>query len=180
MATIYRKGGIEISDDFVATITAHPQTRNETVFEDVNEDGETVQRIEVSYHATETQIDVTVPFENLAHMTDEQLATYGVTRVVVPDVPAQISDRQFFQQLALVGTITQDEALAAVATGAIPAALTAFINAIPDPTAQFNAKMLLMGATIFERNHPLTMAVAAAQGMTPEQVDGFFIAAAQL
>jgi hypothetical protein len=40
--------------------------------------------------------------------------------------------------------------------------------------------MLLSGATLFQRNHPLTDAIAAAQGMKPDQVDDFFRAAAAL
>ena len=99
--------------------------------------------------------------------------------VVVEPVPATISDRQFFQQLAIAKVISQEEALAAVKTGDIPAALSGFIAALDD-AARFNAEMLLSGATLFQRAHPLTDAIAAAQGMTPEQVDDFFRAAAAL
>jgi len=97
----------------------------------------------------------------------------------VIDVPQTISDRQFFQQLAIASVISQEEALAAVKTGDIPAALSGFIAALDD-AARFNAEMLLSGATIFARNHPLTDAIAMAQGMTPAQVDDFFRAAAAL
>ena len=99
--------------------------------------------------------------------------------VVVEPVPDTISDRQFFQQLAIAGVISQEEALAAVKTGDIPAALSGFIAALDD-AARFNAEMLLSGATLFQRNHPLTDAIAAAQGMKPDQVDDFFRAAAAL
>jgi hypothetical protein len=97
----------------------------------------------------------------------------------VIDVPQTISDRQFFQQLAIAKVISQEEALAAVKTGDIPSALSGFIAALPD-AARFNAEMLLSGATLFQHAHPLTDAIAAAQGMTPEQVDDFFRAAAAL
>lgn len=110
------------------------------------------------------------------------LAGGGVPDAYVPPaapVPDTISDRQFFQQLAIAGIISQEEALAAVKTGDIPAALSGFIAALDD-AARFNAEMLLSGATIFARNHPLTDAIAAAQGMKPEQVDDFFRAAAAL
>ncbi len=99
--------------------------------------------------------------------------------VVVEPVPETISDRQFFQQLAIAGVITKAEALAAVKTGDIPAALEKFIAPLPDDQ-KFNAEMLLSGATIFARAHPLTEAIGAAQGMTPAQVDDFFRAAAAL
>ena len=97
----------------------------------------------------------------------------------VIDVPQTISDRQFFQQLAIAKVISQEEALAAVKTGDIPAALSGFIAALDD-AARFNAEMLLSGATVFQRNHPLTNAVAMAQGMTADQVDEFFRQAAKL
>ena len=119
------------------------------------------------------------PFGNVLVWSDADLAAVGVSKVVTPDVPAVISDRQFFQQLAIVGTITQAEALAAVKTGAIPAILSGFLAALPEAD-RFAAEMLLSGATEFYRAHPLTVSVGTAQGMTAEQIDAFFIAAAAL
>ena len=110
--------------------------------------------------------------------SDDELRDVLIAAGVI-NVPQTISDRQFFQQLAIAGVISQEEALAAVKTGDIPAALSGFIAALDD-AARFNAEMLLSGATIFARNHPLTDAIAAAQGMKPEQVDDFFRAAAAL
>ena len=97
-----------------------------------------------------------------------------------PPIPSIISDRQFFQQAAILGIITQAEALAAVQTGAIPAVLQTIVDGITDPDQKFAATMLLSGATVFERNHPFTEAVGAALGWTSAQVDQFFVAAAQL
>ena len=59
-----------------------------------------------------------------------------------PRVPGVISDRQFFQALALppYEVITQEEALAAVRTGAIPTAMQAMSDALP-AEAQFSATM---------------------------------------
>ncbi|MGM4967427.1 hypothetical protein AB7714_28295 [Tardiphaga sp. 1201_B9_N1_1] len=94
-------------------------------------------------------------------------------------VPPVISDRQFFQQLAVAGIISQDEALAAVQVGEIPPALDTLIALMP-PDAQFNARMIVSGGTTFERSHPLTIAVGSAYGMTGEQMDLFWIAAAAL
>lgn len=93
--------------------------------------------------------------------------------------PTIITDRQFFQQLALMGVITQDEALAAVKTGAIPAALQAFIDGMP-ADQKFTAEMLVSGAVSFDRNHPMTLALAAGMGWTSQQVDDLWRAAAQL
>lgn len=95
-------------------------------------------------------------------------------------VPAEISDRQFYHLLALNGTITQAEALAAVATGTIPAALDAYVDTLPTDLDKFNARMLLSGAVSFNRHHPLTLAVGAAQGLSPEQLDKFWITASKL
>lgn len=97
-----------------------------------------------------------------------------------PPVPTQISDRQFFQQAAVAQIITQAEALAAVQTGTIPSVLQTIVDGIADPDQKFAATMLLAGATVFERNHPLTEAVGAALGWTSGQIDQFFISAAQL
>lgn len=100
--------------------------------------------------------------------------------VAVPRiVPDEISDRQFFQQLALGGIITQAEALAAVKTGTMPAALQALIEALP-ADQRFGAQMIVSGATIFQRHHPMTDAIGASYGWKPEQIDTFFIAASAL
>lgn len=96
---------------------------------------------------------------------------------VVP-VPASISDRQFFQQLAVAGIITQDQALASNAA-VIPAPLLTIIDAMP-ANQQFATKMLVSGATLFERQNPVTIAIGSAYGMTSDQVDDFFRAAASL
>lgn len=96
-----------------------------------------------------------------------------------PPVPAEISDRQFFQQLAIAGIITKDEALAAVKTGAIPAALSVLVTAMPVDD-QFNAEMILSGATTFYRGHDLTNLIGSSYGWTESQIDDFFRAAATL
>jgi len=93
-------------------------------------------------------------------------------------VPPSISDRQFFQQLAVAGIITEEQALASNAA-VIPAPLLAIINAMP-AEQQFGAKMLVSGATIFERDNPMTIAIGTAYGWNAEQIDSFFRAAAAL
>lgn len=90
-----------------------------------------------------------------------------------------ISKRQFYQQLAVAGIITQDEALAVLATGALPPALAVIVGKMA-ADQQFPAKMALIGGGDFDRNHPLTIAIGAARGMTPAQIDAFFNAAAAL
>lgn len=90
-----------------------------------------------------------------------------------PPVPASISDRQFFQQLALAGHITEAEAIAAVATGTIPAAMEELVQQLP-AGSQFAARMLLSGATSFERAHPLTATLGAMYGMDGAALDQFW------
>lgn len=90
-----------------------------------------------------------------------------------------ITRRQFFQQLAVEGTISATEALAAVRVGAIPGALQGFINPM-EPPDKFAAEMLLSGAATFERSHYLTSDIGAAQGRSSEGIDDFFRAASAL
>jgi len=92
-----------------------------------------------------------------------------------PPAPAPdiISDRQFFQQLAIIGVISQQEALAAVATGAIPAAMAALVEQLPDEQ-QFPTRMLISGATVFERSHPVAALIGGLYGWTSPQVDALW------
>lgn len=91
---------------------------------------------------------------------------------------SSITRRQFYQQCAIAGIITEAEALA-VANGTLPAALATIVNSMP-ADQQFGAKMLLIWATEFDRNHPMVAVIAAARNMTDAQVDAFFQAAGVL
>ena len=102
----------------------------------------------------------------------------NVTPIVLSSIPPLISDRQFFQQLAIIGIITEEEALNAN-RAIIPAALLALIEQLPEEQ-QFDAKMKVSGATQFLRSDPLTNAIGTAFGFTSEQIDQFFIDAAKL
>ena len=94
-------------------------------------------------------------------------------------IPGAVSDRQFFQALALSNLITREEALAAVKTGDIPAALQAVIDGLAE-AERFQATMLLAGAVEFRRDHALVEVVRLARGMTPAQVDDLFRLAGSL
>lgn len=100
------------------------------------------------------------------------------TAIVEPEpepepIPDEISRRQFFQQLAVMGIITKADALAAMQTGVIPAPLQAIIDTLPEAN-QFEAQMLVIGADTFSRAHPLTEVVRLALGWTEEQRDQFW------
>lgn len=88
-----------------------------------------------------------------------------------------ITRRQFFQQLAVQSIITNDEALASGVT--IPAALARLIGGMPSDQ-QFNAKMLVMYAPEFLRDHPVTVAIGKAFGWDGARIDAFFNAASRL
>lgn len=97
-------------------------------------------------------------------------------------VPGEISDRQFAMQARNVGFITQEEAEDFVATGTIPAALMAIIEALPE-AMQGDARITIKGATTFRRDHPLTAIIGnAMRGDTAldDFLDDFFTKAAAL
>lgn len=112
--------------------------------------------------------------EEIAELEADQAAS-----TVINPVPTEISDRQFFHILAVDGLITETEALAAVKTGDAPAAFETFIASLPEGE-RFNARMLLEGATTFERRHPLTDAFGSMYGMPPEEIDDLWRRAAAL
>lgn len=97
----------------------------------------------------------------------------------LPPVPASISDRQFAQQLAVLGTITEAEALAWAARGDLPAALEAAVGALPE-AERFAARMLIAAATSYERSHPLVAELGGLMGYSAHALDDLWRAAAQL
>lgn len=97
-----------------------------------------------------------------------------------PPVPQFISKRQFFQQAAVIGIVSKSEAIAAVQTGTIPTVLQNIVDAETNAGKRFAMEMLLSGATVFDRNHPMTAGMGAALGMTDAEIDQFFIEAASL
>jgi hypothetical protein len=94
-------------------------------------------------------------------------------------VPREISDRQFFQQLAIAGHITEDEALNAVGPGIIPAAMDALVSQLPDEL-QFGARMLIRGATIYQRDNPIADLIRQLFGWAEADTDDFWRAASLL
>jgi len=88
-------------------------------------------------------------------------------------VPPIISDRQFFQGLAIAGMISEDEAEDAVGPGIIPPPMMALIDQLPEED-RFAARMKLRGATQFLRHDALTETVRDLYGWTSEQTDQFW------
>lgn len=129
---------------------------------------------------TRIEVNVQTGEQTIVPLTPEEIAEIESRPPPPPVVPQEISDRQFFQQAAILNLITQQEALAAVKTGDVPALLQNIVDTIPDANQKFAAQMLLSGATVFQRNHPLVDNIGIALSWTSEQIDQFFIAAAQL
>ncbi|TQI72890.1 hypothetical protein FHT98_0610 [Bosea sp. AK1] len=94
-------------------------------------------------------------------------------------VPVSISDRQFAQQLAVLGAITETEAEAWAARGDLPAAMEAAVAGLPAED-RFAARMLLSAATIYERAHPLVPAIGGLLGYDAAEIDDIWRAAALL
>jgi len=95
-------------------------------------------------------------------------------------VPDEISRRQFFQQLAVMGIITKADALAAMQGGVIPAPLQAIVDQLPNDDDKFNAQMFIVGADTFHRTHPLAETVRQAMNWSIEQKDDLWRQAATL
>lgn len=98
---------------------------------------------------------------------------------VPPPVPESITDWQFFQQLAIMGLITEAEAEAAVAAGELPQTLSDLVDMLPEQ-ARFPTRMLLKGSTTFRRGHEMTDTIAWLYGFSNQDVDNLFRAASVL
>ncbi|UFW75514.1 XkdW family protein [Bradyrhizobium sp. WU425] len=117
---------------------------------------------------------------DLMQPTKEEIEAVDTDALVsLGPVPQTISDRQFFQQLAAESIVSKEEALSAVRVGEIPPALQMLIDGMP-AEQQFAATMIVSGATVYDRNHPLTAQIGAAYGWTDSQIDAFFRAASAL
>jgi hypothetical protein len=113
-------------------------------------------------------------------MTPEEEADFLASVPPPPNTtPPIISDRQFYQNLAVRGIITQAEALAAVGPGTIPPAMAAFVAQLPQAD-QFAANMLLTGATEFNRYHPIVPVFGQLFGWSGADIDLFWTEAYQL
>ncbi len=115
----------------------------------------------------------------LAGERDGLAAQLAAREAPAADVLPAISDRQFFQALALAGAITPDAALAAVMTGRLPAPIEAAVTALP-AAERFAARMLLSGATAFERGHPMVAQLGTALGYDAAALDALWRQAATL
>jgi hypothetical protein len=105
----------------------------------------------------------------------------GTPAPVFEDIPPPnvISDRQFAQQLAVLGTITWEEAISWAARGELPDAMEAAVAALPEEERN-PARMLLSSATTYERSHPLVPMLGAILSYDAAELDDLWRAAAVL
>lgn len=81
-----------------------------------------------------------------------------------------LTRRQVFIALHRLGLITAAEAVAAAATGTVPAALEPAFAALPEPD-QTDARVTFAAFQMAYRLDPMTAMIAAASGVTAEQID---------
>lgn len=84
-----------------------------------------------------------------------------------------LTRRQVFIALHRLGLITATEAVAAAATGVLPAALEQAFAALQEPD-QTDARVTFAAFQMAYRLDPMTAMIAAAAGMTDDQIDAIW------
>jgi hypothetical protein len=110
--------------------------------------------------------------------TPEEIAARQARLASMRQVPKSITRRQCALQLLAMQMITAEEALAITKDGTPPAAVDAVFANMPADQALL--ARIDFAAVGYYRDNPLITTMMQANGMTPEQIDQFFIAAAQL
>ena len=93
--------------------------------------------------------------------------------------PRTISRRQFFQYLAVIHIISEEEALAAVSLGVIPPPLMAIIGMMPEQV-RFAARMLVISAQEFDVDNQMAETVRLALGWSEDQKFDFWKKASEI
>lgn len=107
---------------------------------------------------------------------EAEIANFAEQRLV----PLQLSRRQFSQYLAETGEITWDEHFAWMGSGVIPQSFANALELLADDLTRNRAKSFLIGATTFERNHPMTLALLALMGKSESWADEAWVIGSQL
>lgn len=84
-----------------------------------------------------------------------------------------LSRRQVFIALHRLGLITAEEAVAAAATGAVPAALEPVFAGLPEPEAT-DARVTFAAFQVAYRLDPLTTMIATAGGLDDDAIDAIW------
>lgn len=109
----------------------------------------------------------------------DRVRAYGYA---VPMTPEEIAEREAarpkltFSQL-LIGLVAEKWIMEAEGeawlVGVLPAGVEALIETLP-PEQRFPARARATAPTVVYRDDPLVIALGAAQGKTPEELDAFF------
>lgn len=94
-------------------------------------------------------------------------------------VPPAVTRRQLLLILRQLDIITDQEALEAARTGAVPATIQSFFALLSDAD-RVAAEITWATMSQCERDHPLLLGLAAQMNLTDAQVDDFFRTAATL
>lgn len=95
-----------------------------------------------------------------------------------PFIPESITRRQCAVMMLSQNMITGQEAILMTQSGIPPANVQTYFDAMPEP--QRTMAIIDFAATNYFRDNPLLADLMAANGMTEQQVDQFFIGAASL
>lgn len=97
-----------------------------------------------------------------------------------PPVPDSITRRQCALQLLAMQTITAEEALAMTKTAEVPAAVAQVLTDAVNAGQMTPEQRILAEIDFAATNYYRSNSLLDLMGLTPEQIDQFFIAAAQL
>lgn len=99
---------------------------------------------------------------------------------IVPDIPEFITRRQCALHLLAVGQITAQEALDMTKTAAVPTTIAAVFDAQVASGAWTAEQRILAEIDFAASNYYRSNSLLSLMGLTEQEIDGFFIAAAQL
>lgn len=95
-----------------------------------------------------------------------------------PVVPDSITRRQCAMMMFSLQMISGPEAIAMTQTGTPPYAVQQYLDTLPEPQRTF--AIMDFAATNYFRDNPLLFSLMTINNMTEQQVDEFFVGAAQL
>lgn len=84
-----------------------------------------------------------------------------------------ITRKQYFDQLAKQGIVTQQEADSAL-NGKLPNSMMSILDTIENITSRYSANQMLSTGESFYRNQPILYYIGNGYGMTEEQTDQLF------
>lgn len=97
-----------------------------------------------------------------------------------PPVPQSVTDIQFALACVSAGLMTAQEAEDWVGAGVLPSGVTAALAAITDPQTLAAVRIRIRGARVIERSNLVIDLLQQHLGLTSQQVDAVFVAAAAL